>query len=187
MKKLVCICLLVAVSGWGQANLVLNGEFDDGGTSWTNNASSIYYYTDAGDTIASWYGWWQRGIWQNTSAVFQADTEYTMTVVARKGGPGTAGAILSIIDVDNGWNHLIDTTIDFQLETYGEGAPWEVLTATFNTADDPSVVGHSIGVGLNIHHDTNDWIHVDSVTLVPEPASLGILGLGALLSLRKRR
>lgn len=152
------------------AELVNNWDCDSY-AGWSQNGWGTYYsYTDgAGDSIFSW-GWWSdQAIWQNTTATFEADTVYTMTVVARKGDADDVGVQLELIDVTDGWALLASQAWDFALTTYGDNAPWELFQLSLDTTLNPGIVGHEIGVAVrNQNGGGSGWIHVDSVSLVPD-------------------
>lgn len=190
-RLITCLAsvLVVGAAAHG-AQMVNNYSFDDGFTNWSHsNWGQWFDYTDGSDTIVSW-GWWgDQAIWQNTTNTFEADTEYTMTVRARR-GEDLIGIRVQLIDVTAGWVNVIDQPFDFQLATQGDGTPWEEFTVTLDTAANPGVVGHEMGVGVTARQNdtlpgTTGWLHVDSVSVVPEPAAFVLLSLG-LICIRRR-
>lgn len=190
MKKVIYVCMLISAVGMSQANLVNNGDFDGNVSGWSNNGGggSGYDSNFGGATL----GWWDGiAFWQKTGAVYQADTEYIMTIIARTGDGQMEGVQLNLIDVTSGWVNLVAQDFWFPAEDEGQSpGDWRTFSVTYDTTNDPSVVGNTIGVGFTAR-DTNDWgqygwLHVQSVTLVPEPATLLILGWGGLLARRQK-
>ena len=198
----VCAVALWPVAAAQGAELVDNWDLDDlDGDSgspetlagWSSSGWGDWYdYTDgSGDSLFSW-GWWgDQQIWQNTTATFEADTIYTMTAKARKGDVNMYGFKLQLIDITDGWVNVVDQENAFVLPTFGDNSPWEEFSFDFDTAINPGVVGHTIGVAVTAMTDASGhpvaWIQVDSVSLVPEPTTVALLGIGGLCCLRRRR
>ena len=193
IKKFVALVLVSVMTSVAGANLIQNGDFDDGQTGWGHQSAwGNHYYTDGPDTITAMGGWgngvdWTNtSIWQNTGAVFQANTVYTMDVVWRD--PSSSSKL------DNIQLVLQDTTsggswVDVAIDTVSSPLQdtWIQSTLTFDTASNPAVVGQGIGVSVRLSSPTGGWLHVDSVTLIPEPATMSLLVLGALGMLITKR
>ena len=186
----VSLVVMLAIGVTASANLVINGGFDDQtGSPWWGVYDSAQYVNDSvnGDTILSLGWWWYDYVMQDTGVQFQPNTVYTMTALARDGDGGSDWAQASILDVDAGYTQVAVTSHTFVEPTFGDGSPWEVIQVTFDTATNPDVVGHNIGVGLTAPHDSvAAWTQFDSVELIPEPSTIGLLALG-LLALRRRK
>ncbi len=195
MKRCICLMLVVLTASVACANLITNGDFDSGGDNWGyGSAWGNYFYTDGTDTVTSMGGWgdgwgntWSNtSLWQDTGAVFQADTVYTMEVVWRE-APGEASieSVMLLIQDTSSSTEWVDVASDWY--STSQGTAWNTSTLTFDTADNSSVVGESIGVSFRLTSADGTWIHVDSVTLVPEPTTLFLLGAGSVLSVFCRR
>lgn len=199
MKKVLIVCLVALLTPAALAELVSNYDFsagDDGSWSYTAGVwGGPYFYNDGSDDIISMGGWGDgrdgtgssnASIWQNTGATFAADTVYTLNVVWRDPGDGgldVESIQASIIDVTGGW-------VDVAADWYGPLAvtdEWTTATLVFDTASNPALVGNNIGVGVRLTSNVGSWVHLNSVSLVPEPATLALLGLGGLILRRKRR
>jgi hypothetical protein len=201
MKKLVMMCLVVSLVSVASAELVQNSDFSGAdetpwlhtgyvpwGGSWVDLADD--YFRGAGwgnpDAYGPGLGWSNNFVYQDTGATFAANTVYTMEIEWRGGGSEAVGAF------DNVQLALSETTGWTDVATSLSGAntgvlTWQTATLVFDTASNPGVVGSGIGVGVrNMDLVGGAWMDVNSVSLVPEPATMALLGLGGLL-IRKRR
>ena len=191
MKRFICIMIVFAMASIASANLISNGEFDEGDAGWGHTSAwGEYFYEENGSTIASIGGWgsgagngWSNtSLWQSTGAVFEADTVYQLDVVWKEPGSKIESVMLVIQDVSSGWADIAYDWYDTSL-----GDSWNTSTLVFDTADNPSVVGNVIGVSFRMTSAAGTWVHIDSVKLVPEPATLGLFGLGSAIAFFRRR
>jgi hypothetical protein len=154
------------------AGLLRNVDFNQGSNHWSYASEwGNVFYTDGPDTITSMGGWgnnldWSNtSIWQESDSAFQADTVYTLSVTWRE-APGEAAidnVRLSIQDVTAG-----GTIVSSALHTTGMGAGWNTSTLIFDTASNPSVVGHTIGVRFDLTSGSGTWVHLDRITLTDD-------------------
>ena len=193
IMRITAVMLTLTLVSASNANLVQNGGFDNGNADWNSSGQwgSPYFYVDGSDAIVSLGGWgdgvsWSNAsVWQNTGSVFAADTLYTLDVVWRD--PSDGG-----LDIENIQLSIIDagTWVDATSGLYGPAATvdeWNASTLTLDTTSKPALVGKNIGVGVRLTSPTGAWLHIDSVTLVPEPATVIMLGMGALAIRKKRK
>jgi len=124
------------------------------------------------------------GLSQVLSATLEADTQYDLSVLV--GNP---------VLYNEGW------TADYRIELLAGGAllasaggaspmtdeRWSNAILTYNSGAAPDQLGEALEIRL-LAVDFADWYEVDfdSVVLIPEPATLALLGLGALMLKRKR-
>ena len=192
MKKLVMMCFVVVLASVASAQLVQNYDFSGADEtpwlhagfwgSWVDLTDDYYRGAGWGDGIS----WSNNYVYQDTGAVFQADTVYTMEIEWRDGGGQSAGSFDNVqlaLQETTGWT---DVATSLSGSNVG-GLTWQTATLVFDTGLNPDVVGKGIAVGVkNMDIVGGAWMDVDYVSLVPEPATMVMLGLGALLGLRRK-
>jgi PEP-CTERM motif-containing protein len=132
-----------------------------------NDSAAVWQYL-AGETIA-------------------AGDEYLLTFDAATHGAAGGTTVIASLIYDNAGTR---TTIisEEKTATVGdlEGVPWDEFTVPFTVPAGASYIGEDIGIQFQ---NTGEWTVVDNVRLdlVPEPATMALLGLGSLTLLRRRR
>ncbi|AQT69135.1 hypothetical protein STSP2_02322 [Anaerohalosphaera lusitana] len=207
MKKILALCLLVAVCGSVQANLLPNASFEDWGTDvngWDMPNGGYGLWTE------DWGGLGSTGICtgdaQDGSVSFKLE-ETSWSAGALTYGLGQLGTTNGL-----GWYHVggfvkasgttpVDATIgidifapDWSAFWWGGGADVvAALNSTEGQAGEWVYVGFDFEVtdptanyNFRVKTDNGSFL-VDNVQLVPEPASMALLGLGSLLALRRRK
>ncbi len=209
MKKLI-VLLVVALTVPAAASSVdlINGDLETGDlTGWVT--SSYNYYNngakaevvaslggdpvDKGDYVLEINDY--RATVSAASDVWQADTEYTISLDIWN-SPGAHNPFISVNPGDNGnpWSGWSSgSPLRFGIGGLGETLPdgWMTRTVTFTTpgAGD-SAIGQPISIGFEAWAGNGsgapDNVRLDNITLVPEPVTLALLGLGGL-TLRRRK
>jgi hypothetical protein len=196
---LMVLALLLALGGLVQANLLVNGDFEDGDTgqvgvvpipgwnSWGNNG---WHNDDAGaviDTKSMKFWWDQVGLWQDFAAT--AGTIYHYSVQVIDASRDTTA---------NNW----DLQIEAEFYDAANSQLTAVLMGYFDSTLQPNdtwvEIGGSIAAPAGTSYGrvvirTVDWqsgiggaLYFDNVSVVPEPVTFCLLGLGGLFLKRRR-
>ena len=201
MKKVLLLFALLAVTGIASAELLTNGGFEDGDTGqlgsvaipgWNSWNGSGWHHDDAGAVIDSkaMKLWWDdAGLFQDFAAT--AGVSYDFSVQCMDFSGDTAAV---------NWNGLI------KAEFY-DGVGGQLLAQDLERFDSDNTVnpddtwvqigdsivapvgtvtGRIVLMAVDWHDGIGGSIQFDNASVVPEPATFALLGLGGLL-LRRRR
>ena len=210
-KKVLCLATLILILGLvsnASANMLQNGSFETGDTSWwpSSRSGAIGYYTDGTDwnnppeaTCDGGSHWGTMG--GGASGVYWGwayqEVAYTGSVVLDgciKGGLA-GGGTFAVYLVDGPYSSTEDgsplkttSIIDKAEIPLVGGMSWTAVNLSGNASSGTvTVVWGLTSVPGNGQPWGSQTIHGDAFNLVPEPATIALLGLGGLALLRKRR
>ena len=202
MKKngfAVMAVLLLVCGVSAQANLLVNGGFEDGDTGqvgsvvipgWNTWGNSGWHNDDAGaviDTKGMKFWWDGVGMWQDFAAV--AGLTYDISVQVMDASRDTK---------PNNWDFQIEAEFYDAANVQLSAAPVGYFDSSIQPDDMWVGIGNSIVAPDGTAYGrvvlrTLDWkdgiggaLYFDNASVVPEPFTVGLLGLGGLF-LRRRK
>ena len=186
MKKLIVFIVVLAITGIANAELLTNGDFEDpAGSGWTQwwGGNSNKYVADPVEADNCAGIWWSDdGMYQNAGWLDAGVYEFSGDLLTTlEGGLVDRSAIIQA-EMGDG----VDVWWVQQL-TIGPGDAENVWHARIDTITlaDPTFVAINLMMGDGAAPAGN--VYFDNVSLVPEPATLALLGMGGLLLRRRRK
>ena len=173
------------LTDWGQGSNATD-EYDPGGggiylvdlddpADGIMDAVQYNSWADSGGGQAGW-----TDSWYNTQLVIEDETEYTFTVsmVSYSGGTVTPFSMQSIEgDV---WSVIVSDSPAVAVDVFTD---YSISFSTVGNGFNDTLIGNQIGIGISPGWWNN--MVVDHASIIPEPATMLLLGLGALV-IRKR-
>jgi len=138
-----------------------------------------------GATEGSWSGYLYNrdpSVYNLTDHIIQLDEEFILQIDARNISTDIPPALLEIslfLDV-------YGDRITVASETVEVSDTWSTYSVDFYANAFPAVY-NKIGIELaNVTPSGESWIGIDNIQFVPEPATIALLGLGALVLLSRK-
>ncbi len=139
-----------------------------------------------GSTEGDWSAFLFNGdssVYNLTDHIIQLEEEFILQVDARDNWSENIPALLEISLFLDSYGERITVAT----ETVELSDTWTTYTVSFFANTFPAVY-NKIGIELaNVTPSGDSWIGIDNIQFVPEPATIALLGLGALALLSRKR
>jgi len=190
--SIIFVCVLCLVGGRVMAdNLITNGGLDTDFTGWWTyvpvpadqsiTIDNANYYSGTGSAKLNCLN--SSDDWQKLGQDFGASALTTYTLSFEYDPEQWAQAGVNIQFMDSSWGYLNYVWISLlNPGSTGNTTGWQTYTGTFTTVSGTAYAEVAFVEGGYGAMNVDDV----SVSLVPEPATMVLLGLGGLLSLRRK-
>lgn len=160
----------IDVPGWSSDTIASNSGVQSGLPSVTDGIWSGYLYN--GDP----------SVYNLTDHIIQLDEEFILQVDAQNNSTDNPPALLEISLFLDAYGDRI--TVASEIVEVSD--TWTTYTVDFFANTFPAVY-NKIGIELaNVTPSGESWINIDNIQFVPEPATIALLGLGALVLLSRK-
>ena len=199
-RKLLYIALALGLLSPALATIttptIENPSFEQPGTGditdwvdvpgWSSDTTASNSGIYSGGTDGTWTGYLYNGdpsVYNLTEHIIQLDEEFILQVDAQNSSTDNPPALLEISLFIDSYGERITVFS----ETVEVSDTWNTYTLDFYSNTFPAVY-NKIGIELaNVTESGESWINIDNIQFVPEPATIALLGLGALAMLGRKR
>jgi len=175
MKKLIVLTVILGLSTVANAGLVATNPVATGNVTWDVIGDQLVGYNPTGTADAQGYAVWKGdgNVTVTPLGVVDQTGSYTDSLVPNT-PPYNAGGMASVLDMGPAWGANCGQATGGYLPIAGD---WYVF--------DLSLVPGTTGL-IDLFNLEEGMTPVGTLEVVPEPATIALLGLGGLL-LRRRK
>jgi len=161
----------IDVPGWSSDTTASNSGIQSGLPGVTDGIWAGYLYNC------------DPSVYNLTEHIIQLDEEFILQVDAQNNSTDNTPALLEISLFIDSYGDRI-TVLSKTVEV---SDTWNTYTLDFYSNTFPDVY-NKIGIELaNVTASGESWINIDNIQFVPEPATIALLGLGAIALLSRKR
>lgn len=186
MKKIAFLIAVFAVAGIANANLLTNGDFEGAGAGW-NQWWGGNSNDDAPDPIE---GDKCGGVWWSDDGIFQgiAITPGTYTVSGQLSHDNLGKNRIGVIQAEVGDGVSVWWVQQIVISASDPAGAWlSGSTVIDNTAAGATYLNINLFmIDQDGPHTGQGIVRYDNISVIPEPATMALLGLGALLLKRRK-